>query len=369
MAEENEVVDDDTSVDTSATTTEVVPDTEAPIDTTQTGGESAKSLADAINAGIESQSAKQPGDKPAGEADGKKGEGAADGDEKDGETDEEKAAREAKEAEGKKPDHVNDPIPAQVSERTRERITSLVGTVKELEGTVKSQGELIQTIQDTGATAEQFSHMIGFMRDFNANDIESVERAYETMKETMVALSIRLGRALPEVNLLEKFPDLATEVKHGQITAARAHEIAISRIRGDHQAASVKKTSDQATEAKQYETDKAAAITTLNDLGKELAARDGATYDAKFKEIIPALQEEFKKIPPSQWEAAFHRAYNMSKAKPPVAAPVVVTPAAPAKKQPIRPVTPAGGGGGAAVAAPKSIAEAISAGIDAASAH
>lgn len=326
------------------------------------------SLADAINQALDPNAAKpveKPTDEAASEVEGEEGEGAAEGDEKDGAKDAAKDGADAgKEKPGeKKLDHVNDPIPAQVSERTRERITSLVGTIKTQESELKNQGDLIASIQDTGASAEQFAETIQFLRNVNSNDPEALEAAYKQMKGAIRAISVRMGKAVPEADLLADHPDLAQKVKFGQMTDADAREMAVHRERAKIGQDSLVRTRDQAKEQQTFTKDKAEAITALNTLGRELRARDGALYEARFAAMTPILTEKFKTLPPKQWEAEFHREYNLSKAKAAVPKVDPVVPAVPAKQQPIRPVSPAGGAGGAPVKEPKSLAEAINFGI------
>lgn len=324
-------------------------------------------MADAIEEGIESASgAPKPADKPAGEVESEEGGEAGKGEKKADGEDPAKAGAAAegddKKDEKKEPDHVNDPIPPGVSERTRERITALSGMVKQRDADLEVQGQLITSIQETGATPEQFGDVIGYLKLINSNDPADHEMAYQGLRNQMRELALKMGKAVPEIDFLEGHQDLKDEVKYGQITEARAREIAIQRGRDAAAAARTKKT----TEATQdFETAKTAAITELNELGALLAASD-PDYQAKYDEIVPRLVKEFEKVPPKQWRAEFAKAYQASKAKvkPAAAAPAAAAPAGDGKPKPtpIRPVQPAGSSG--SKGAPKSMLEAINGALE-----
>jgi hypothetical protein len=324
------------------------------------GGEGAKSMADALSEGIEAsaQHGKKAADKPAGEVDGKDGEKAEDGKQ---ETDEEKAAREKAEKDeaDKKVDHVNDPVDERLSERTQERIKSLIGYVKERDEALIVQGNIIDAIQDTGTTAEQFAETVSFLRNVNSDDPAALEAAYQSLKAGMRTLSIRMGKPVPEVDLLADYPELANAVKYGQITEAHAQEMATYREQQKLAATVRTRANDAAKTTKDAADEKSAAITELNALGADLAKKD-PLYQAKFDLITGPLKAAFANIRPSQWKATFIAAYAAAV----VAAPVKAAPApapAPKKGQPIRPQQPAGDG---AKKAPGSMLDAISSAIE-----
>lgn len=335
------------------------------------GGEGAKSLAEALNAGLDSapkKGEKKPADAVA-DTKGKAGEDKTDG---EAETDEQKAAREAaeKEAKDKKdPDHINDPIDERLSERAQDRIRSLVGFVKERDEALTIQGNLIKSIQDTGASPEQFAEIIGFLRDANSNTPEGLERAYQMLRTGLRTISLQLGKPIPEVDLLADHADLAQAVKFGQITKAHADELALAREQTKFANANRAAAEKRTKETSDAKTERDTAISELNALGAELKKSD-PDYEKKFDLIVPALKAAFEGMRPAEWKAAFTKAYTAFKlpAASPPADPTKVVPgaaaAAPAAKKPtpIRPTAPAGGGG--AKPAPKSLLEALSSGIE-----
>jgi len=369
--------EENTAVETPAIETTQVEtpaaDTTATEPTPETGP---KSVAEAFEAGLEAvpQRTKEEADKAATKVEGEKG-GEATGDkEKD---DASKGAEAAKkdEAEKEKPeqkvDHVNDPIPKELKEATQERIRSLIRYVKERDEALTVQGNLISAIQGTGTTAEEFASMIHYLDAFHSDDPKKLETALTILQQNMESIALRLGRDVPGVDFLAGHQDLKDAVKYGQITQQHASEIA--RARTAH--ARTQALNEQRTTATQAEqaskAEKDSAITDLNALGAQLAKTD-PEYQRKYDLIVEPLKAAFAHIPPSQWRAAFDKAYAAVKVP---AVPALTGEPPPGmvrdaktgqfvkagKPTPIRPVQPSGAGGNAA---PKSAREALSAAID-----
>jgi hypothetical protein len=242
----------------------------------------------------------------------------------------------------KKADHVNDPIPPQVSERTRERITSLVSTVKDLTAISENQGAIIASIQETGATPEEFGAMITYMRYMHSDKATDLEEAYKMLQGGLRTVSMKLGRSLPEADALEGHQDLIDAVAGGHTTAKIAEEVAVARnrARANNASSQAMTTAAQAEAATAQE--RTTAIADLNGIGDHLQKTD-PNYAAKREAIEPALMAAFKHMRPTLWKQAFNEAYAACKATAKVVAPVVVVPAKP-KPQPLRPGAPAGGG-------------------------
>ena len=356
MAIENE--DDDTvqTGDDGADDTELQAGTEAEetgADDTGTGaeategaggeesGKKTETVADAVEAALESLKPKSADKK---DEQGKKdGEEAKIGEAKDaGKDGKGEAGKDGKKDGEKKPDHVNDPIPPQVSERTRERITSLVSRVKEQDSILQDQSAVINAIQSTGASPEEFGMMVGYMQLVHSDKPEHLEQAYKVLQAEMRGLALKMGRPIPEVDVLSEHKDLTDLVKSGQITQAAAEELAILRSqRGDSArrqqvtAETQRRTQEQTAAA---EAEKNTAITELNTLGETLAKTD-PHYQAKYDAIVPLLAEQFKTTAPRFWKGLFETAYKATVVQAPPAA--AAAPAKP-KQQPIRPSTPSG---------------------------
>jgi len=323
-----------------------------------------KSLAEALDAGLNAVASKgkEKGEKAKGDADDGEGDAAK-------KAADEKAAADGKEGEGKpktddkdgkggdKPDHVNDPIPPGVAERTRERITSLVDEVKQLREVAENNGAMIGAIMETGATPDEFGAMVQYLHWTHTDDPVMLENAYALLKSELEGVALRLGKPLPEVDWLTGHTDLVDAVKNGLTTRDLAVEMAMTRAQTKRVQTQASAKASKVDAAKTAETERVAATVALDTLGDELAAAD-PLYAQKVAVLTPKLQAEFKKIPPSQWKAKFLEEYAKLKVAPKAApAPVINKPA---KGQPLRPSTPSGD----AKKAPGSALDALSSAID-----
>ena len=371
MPPENEVVP---AVETPAEETPAVetPAAETPAST----DDGPKTVAEAIEAGLDAvpQRTKQEVDKASEKVEGEK-DTRTEEEKKQAEAEKDAESAEAKakeEAAKKEVDHVNDPIPKELKEATQERIRSLIGYVKERDEALQVQGNLISAIQGTGTTAEEFASMIQYLEAFHSSDPKMLEKALGILQTNMESIALRLGKDVPGVDFLAGHQDLKDAVRYGQITQQHANELARARTLE----ARTKSYNEQRQSATQAETaakaEKDAAITELNNLGAQLSKTD-PDYQRKYDLIVGPLSAAFVHIPPSQWRAAFDKAY--AAVKVPAAAPAPAAEPPPGmvrdaktgqfvkanKPTPIRPVQPSGTGG---PAAPKSAREALDFALD-----
>lgn len=322
-------------------------------------GAGPKSLAEALELGLEAVSSKAK--EKAGEKDGKPGE----------EKNPDGTPKVAKEGEGvkkpddgaKKPDHVNDPIPAGVAERTRERIVSLVDEVKQLRDISDNQGQMISAVMDSGASPQEFGAMVQYLHWVHSDKPDDLESAYKLLSSELEGVALKLGRPLPGVDFLTGHDDLVKAVQEGLTTREMAVELAMGRKRTAREQAT--KTATTAATAK-TENDTAAlalakneAIEEINELGKDLAKED-PQYKVKFDALVPELKEKFKTLHPSKWKAAFLERYAKHKVAAPAKAAAIVPVNKPKGPQPLRPSSPSGG----TVKTPGSALDALSSAID-----
>lgn len=338
-----------------------------------------KSVEEAIDFGLGEVEARREGKKPAAE-----------------ETPEEKTARETAEAAaaetaanaGKTPEQIaaakaeadkakdpaakekaaiDDPIPPTAAPKTKERMETLIGLVKDKDSQIAQHQQFVDQIAATGASPQEFSTMMSYMTAVHSDNREHLVLAQKLLLSELEGISLKLGEAAPGVDFLAKYPDLLQQVERGEIRREAAQELALTRTR-----AAAEKAQKADTTARNNETAAATkarndAQTELTTLGNELFAKHGAEYTRRYAILEPAL-EALGMLPPNQWKAAFLRAYNAipaAAAVTPNAKPV--TPAAPA----VPVVKPAGGQplranktpSGESAAGPKSLAEAIDAAL------
>lgn len=272
----------------------------------------------------------------------------------------------------KKADAVNDPVPENIPKRTGDRMRELIDIVKQQRTAIEAHDSLFNQIQGTGASPEEFSTMVTYLRAAKSGDPQHLEAAYKILKSELEGIAIAFGKPIPEVNLLrdDANKDLVDEVRAGSLTIARAHELALQRKATAVRSARATRDTQTQQTTETRKADEQFGIADLDKLEGELIAKEGeAAYRAKDAMMAPFF-EIIKSINPRQWRSQYMAAYNRLKAPAPVAAKPVVAakPAAvvPTKQYPTRPKQPAGGGsgGGAPSKEPKSALEAINASLE-----
>jgi hypothetical protein len=217
--------------------------------------------------------------------------------------------------------------------------------------------DMVGMVTETGATPEMYSGMLDYMKDAVAGvngDPEAAQRAYDRTLKELAAWGKLIGKEVPGVvDPLEGHADLLAEVENGDLSRARALEIAQQRNTGtlyrgriarDEQTAALEAAQTQGRDA-------------LNQLEAQLKATD-PDYARKREFLLPAVRAIVAKYPPDQWVAATQQAYAQIPALPPV-----VAAAAPARPTP----GPVRSGARMPVAAiPKDPMEALEMGIAAA---
>lgn len=269
-----------------------------------------------------------------------------------------KAAAEGGKPEGKdgkpakkEPDPINDPLPKGVSAETTQRIRTLIERTKEAdtraEKATNDFNYLVQGVQSTGATPEQYGETLSWLALFNNPDPEKKGQALDLLVGVAERLATSLGRELKFNDPLEAHTDLKQAVQAGQITVQLAREVARSRNQGSFntqlQTAASERQAAEAAAAQEKEQ----ARVDLNALEQSLRATD-KDYDRKREAILPAVEAAFKRLRPGQWKDAFTEIYRNARVAPrPVARPNPGRPAVPAA-QPLRGgKNPSGAGGNA----------------------
>jgi hypothetical protein len=271
-----------------------------------------------------------------------------------------KRAAEEKEAFRKQQveDPINAPIPKYLKETTQKRMTKLVEIAKDLttkhEAAQRDRNEILGMITDTGATAAQYTQALQYLKMVNSRDPAQIQQAISVMQAELSALSRMAGVPVAGVDHLAEHADLKAAVEAKQITQQLAEEIAAGRNQRAHQTQVTQLTQEQQEQAR---IDHAAGVKALNDIGRQLQARD-PNYRTKAVAVLKTIEAEMRKQPPSQWAQTFLVAYTTYQPPRVPAPPARNTPVVP-KNQPLRGNNPSGG----QQATPKSLEEAINMGI------
>lgn len=268
------------------------------------------------------------------------------------------------------PDAVNDPIPTDIRGKTRERMTTLISTVKDMTAErdryLSERDELVGMIQQTRATPEQYGQALDYLRAVNSGDPAQIRQAIKTAQEELRALSAMIGEPVSGVDLLASHADLRAALETGGLSQEHATEIAAARAHRTYQEQSGQRLAEHNQHQEAIEAGKSA----LNQLEQQL--QTDPLYATKRQMLIPVLQPILAQLPPQQWANAFKSAYDKLSVQSP--APSVIpastgqpVPArrAPANNQPLRARQPAGNSS----KQPGSMLDALNEGIDRASRH
>lgn len=256
-------------------------------------------------------------------------------------------------------DPVNDPIPNALKKETKERIQSLISTVKttlsERDIALQQRDELVSAITETKSTPQQYGQALDYLRLVNSGDPVLQKQALKIMQDEVAALARIIGEPVPGVDMLAGHPDLQQQVRDNILLQEHAEEIAAARESKKVQVeASTRRT--QTTQAEQAQQQAvASAREELNQIGATLAK--DPDFARKRDILVPALKPVFETTHPSKWAGMWKAAYDklvLPKASKPTTVPT---------NQPLRAKNPSGG----AKSAPSSLLEAISDGIASAS--
>lgn len=224
---------------------------------------------------------------------------------KAGETDEQLEARRSADPDdgkpakgGKKVDHINDPIPDEIKGRTRERIEGLAATAKDLttkltaaNAELEHARDLVSMIDSTGADPETFARHMDVLALMHSPDVDDKAKVLKYLRAAADKIGAELGETPAGKDPLEGHQDLLDEVDAGELTRARAEEIAKGRNQTRATEALRTRTTQQQQEqdAAQRKRDEVKAA--LNGLTAELRKKDGAAiYDRKHKLLVPFIR-------------------------------------------------------------------------------
>jgi hypothetical protein len=268
------------------------------------------------------------------------------------------AAAAAAAAGAKKPDPVNDPIPKDLKVETQERIRTLIKTTKDVTAerdTIKQDFDyLVQGVQSTGASPEQYGEVLSWLGMFNSGDVKQQEQALALAENVADRLATMLGKERAVGDPLSAHADLKDAIAKGQITPAYAKEVARTRNASTVRTEMSTAAQTQQQQEQQQARELAQARKDLTDLEGTLRSTD-PQYQAKREILVAALKPVFATLPPVQWKQQFEQAYRNLKINAPQARKNVVP-----ANQPLRAgKNPAGG----QVKAPSSGLEAVNAAL------
>ena len=227
-----------------------------------------------------------------------------------------KKAEAAKVEEKKEPpkkDPLNDPIPKDLKKETGERMRAIIETAKtvtaERDEIQKNFDFMVNGIQATGATPEQYGEMLSWVALFNSREPAQQEKALELVENVADRLATLLGKERAIGDPLAAHLDLKDAVSKGQITAQYAKEIARTRNGQQFRTELTNTNQQQEQQRQQAQQEEHAGRTALTELEQTLMASD-PDYAAKKAVLVPALKPVMASIPWSQKKDKFLEAYK-----------------------------------------------------------
>ena len=229
-------------------------------------------------------------------------------------------------------DHLNDPIPEGTNKRTAQRIQSLISDVKELSTAREERDAIMQAIERTQSTPDQYAGALTVLKLYNSDSAEDKAQCLEIIRGMERDLAIELGQGQNHVKLSD-YPDLNSEVEAGTLSEERAMELAAVRERDKHITTKKQQRDEQTQGQRQTQELVDAGKKALNDLGQELTA--DPAYAQLYPQFTALLQTTLRHVHPSEWGEVARDTY--SKLKAAIPANTNNNPQPKPKNQPLRP--------------------------------
>lgn len=197
--------------------------------------------------------------------------------------------------------------------KTEERFRELSGRAKVAADLEKERPAMVARIQRadefedqiiaTGATPEQFGRAMAALQAVNSEDPVVLGNLEKVLEEELVFVRKKLGKKAGDYDPLTEAgnEDLAEDVRRGELSEARALELAQLRVGGRRQA-ETRQHAGEAIQAQQH------AVQAVAAWGGEVKAID-PQFAAKMEKIAPAIRNIQQTLPPEKWLGAVKQLY------------------------------------------------------------
>lgn len=220
----------------------------------------------------------------------------------------------------KEPDALNDPLNKAWGPEVNQRIRTLIDRTKGAEEKAgKAEQDfnfLVQGVQATGASPEQYGETLSWLSLFNSNETSSKKQALDLVVTVAERLATQLGVDLKFADPLERHEDLRLALQSGKITAEFAREVARTRNQQGMQS-QLQTTAQQAEQAERaQQAEKERGRVEMNELEAQLKAND-PQFNRKLQVILPMVEAAMKRVRPSEWKATFMEIYSRARVTAP----------------------------------------------------
>lgn len=207
-------------------------------------------------------------------------------------------------------------MPEGLSEKAQARFRKLAGRVHELseahEAAQRSIEEFRDVVRSTGASPQDFSMALDYLRAMNSGDMQTALRIVEDQRRM---ISLAIGQPLPGADALAEFPDLRQRVQAYQMDESAALEIARARVMQREQAQRRHGMEQQYQQQAAVQQTRAQAIGEIDRLGTDWAKTD-PDYAIKEEVILKQLPTIAREFPPNMWPHQVRLLYQSLSAMP-----------------------------------------------------
>lgn len=249
-------------------------------------------------------------------------------------------------------DPLNDPIPNALKRETKERIQTLISTVKttttQRDEAVAERDELVSHIMDTGASPQEYGDALNTLKMMKSGDPAQLEQVYNFLSSKAAEVARVLGKPIPGADMLQGHDDLREAVSAGSMLQEHAEELAAARDARKLQTQTFQQQRETSQQTQREQAARQQGKDSLNALALEL--KKDPQFAAKHAVIKELVKDVIAQSPPEKWADIYRRAYVAYKLPAPSKTIVPGT-----TNQPMRAKTPAGG----AQRAPGSILDAV----------
>jgi len=205
-------------------------------------------------------------------------------------------------------------MPEGLQPKAQERFQKLVSEVKARDEQIEELRGAVTYVQETfqqhGVKQEQFEQAVGFIGAVNRGDFASAEKL---LLGQLRQLSLLTGRDYGgEVNPLSEFPDLHEKVSGLQISREDAIEVARLRRQQQAQQQAFQQQQELQQRTQADEQQFKAAQSNLDKWARQMAAQD-IDWPAIEEQLLPALPDLLKGVPPAAWSNVVQTQYRVLK--------------------------------------------------------
>ena len=191
------------------------------------------------------------------------------------------------------------------------QVEPLQARVAELERPAEFWNHTEQFLQANDLDLDTMGRALTMAAGIRSSDFSVLEKTAAGLEVELKAVYQKLGREGGGYDPLREpgNQDIALALEDGDISRARALELAAARTKVSHYEGSQQRAQEQAQQSQAFEQARGHAVEELNSLGDEYASID-PRFAEKAAILEPVMKTLFAKTPPNQWAGLYREAYK-----------------------------------------------------------